>query len=301
MARPSPARVVARALARIRSDGALWRRALLFGVERGPDAWVRYSPAVIGAGVGVALPWARERVLRNLRLVHGRRPAPVEALDVAAVFGNYGSCLAEALLLSSGRGYQASCAVFGGERYDAALRAGRGVVLATAHTAGWEVSGPTLHRERGADVMIVMQAERDREAQRIHDEARARAGLRVAHVGSGALDGLPLLRHLRGGGVVAVQIDRAPEGSRTRAVSLFGAPFSVPEGPLSLAALTGAPILTVFTRRVGFLRYEVEVGEPLTLPRRPTAAASDAAAQALADGLERFVRANPTQWFHFRG
>jgi KDO2-lipid IV(A) lauroyltransferase len=34
--------------------------------------------------------------------------------------------------------------------------------------------------------------------------------------------------------------------------------------------------------------------------RRPSEAELDAAAQAIADGLQQFVLAHPTQWFHFR-
>jgi KDO2-lipid IV(A) lauroyltransferase len=87
---------------------------------------------------------------------------------------------------------------------------------------------------------------------------------------------------------------------RARDVTLFGAPARIPEGPLRLGALTGAPLVPVFAARTGHRRYVVEVAPPVRLRRTPTDAELDAAAQAIARELERFVRARPTQWFHFR-
>jgi phosphatidylinositol dimannoside acyltransferase len=144
-----------------------------------------------------------------------------------------------------------------------------------------------------------MQRERDERAQALQDSARDRAGIRVAHIGSSPLDALPLLAHLRKRGVVAVQIDRLPEGMRSRQVELFGEPWELPEGPLMLAAVSGAPIIPVFTRRLRHMEYEVLVGKAIFLPRKPTPEDLDEAARSTIVQMERFVRANPTQWFHF--
>jgi KDO2-lipid IV(A) lauroyltransferase len=47
------------------------------------------------------------------------------------------------------------------------------------------------------------------------------------------------------------------------------------------------------------MEYEVFLGEAVELPRKPSAEELDRAARRLAAEMERFVRANPTQWFHF--
>jgi phosphatidylinositol dimannoside acyltransferase len=176
---------------------------------------------------------------------------------------------------------------------------GRGVILATAHTGGWQVAGPALEELLGAPMLVVMRRERDPRAQALQEAARARAGVRFFYVGEEPLSALGLLGHLRRGGVVAMQIDRLPEGMRGHPAQLFGAPFPVPEGPLRLAAVSGAPIVPVFTRRVGYMEYDVQVAQPVRLPRRPAPADLDAAASAVLRAMEAFVRANPTQWFHF--
>src|SRR5262245_55914990 len=94
-----------RVLETLRPDSALWRRALAAGWSFGPDAFVRYSPPFFGLAFGAALGETRRLVRNNLRRVHGTRAPLVELADVAAVFTTYASCMTEALLLSSGRGY----------------------------------------------------------------------------------------------------------------------------------------------------------------------------------------------------
>jgi KDO2-lipid IV(A) lauroyltransferase len=148
---------------------------------------------------------------------------------------------------------------------------------------------------------MVMAPEADARAMQVQDAAREAIGLRVAHVGDDPLASLDLLRELRRGAIVAIQIDRAPPGMRTRAVSLLDAPGAIPEGPLRLAAASGAPLLPLFCARTGYRAYVIDVRAPVPVPRRPSDAELDAIAQTLADEMGRFLRKHPTQWFHFRG
>jgi KDO2-lipid IV(A) lauroyltransferase len=283
----------------LQPDSALWRRAMLAGVAFAPGPWVRYSPPLFGLAFAAALPQARRVVRANLRRVLGPRPRARELRDVAAVFANYASCLTEALLVGMGRKTVVVSQPHGVEHYHAARAVGRGVVIATAHTAGWEVAGPVLSGIHPGEVVVAMQRERDPQARAIQDSARARAGVKVVHIGDSPFDALPLLRHLRNRAVVAMQIDRVPAGMRHRTVQLFGGPWPAPEGPLTLAALSGAPILPVFTRRLGFMKYEAIVSPPICLPRRPSREQLDQAAQRMMNAMQEVVRAYPTQWFHF--
>ncbi|WP_437641582.1 lysophospholipid acyltransferase family protein [Sorangium sp. So ce854] len=288
-------------LSRLRPDSAFWRRALTAGVMRGPEPWVRHSPPVFGVLFAAALPGLRRRVEHNLRRVRGPRSPVADVLDSAAVFATYGSCITEALLLASGRGYAVQRRTRGVEHYRACAAPGRGIIMVTAHTGGWDIAGQILGVVHPEGVMLAMQRERDPEARAIQDEARRRAGVQVAHIGDGPLDALPLLSHLRRGGVVAMQIDRVPPGMRSREVPFLGARWRAPEGPIALAALSGAPILPVFTHRLGFLDYEAVVSPPIWVARRATEEERDSAAAAMMGAMERFVRAHPTQWFHFSG
>ena len=281
-------------------DGAFWRRAARFGASRAPSWFVRWSPPVIGAAIAMANPDLRLRISEQLARTRGRVGPARDAIDVVRTFAGFASCLAEVLSTGSKNGLPPEAVVHRGPRVDGVLSTRGGLVFATAHTAGWESLGALLAGEHRRRVMIVMRRERDESARELQDALRQVQGdVQIQHVGDDPLASLPLMRHLRGGGVVALQIDRVPRGMSGRPVQLFGRPGTIPEGPLLLAQLTGAPIVPVFSERTGHRRYEVWVNDPIVVPRRAKPAAVDAAAQRIADALEAFVREHPTQWFPF--
>ncbi|HEX6767178.1 MAG TPA: hypothetical protein VF103_16890, partial [Polyangiaceae bacterium] len=148
-------------------------------------------------------------------------------------------------------------------------------------------------------VAMVMEAERDGSARALHDEVRLRSGALVLRVGERPTDGLSVLRHVRSGGVAAFQIDRSASSGRSVTASLFGRRFDVPEGPFRLAELAGAPVIPLFAVREGYFDYRVEVEAPIVLGPGSGPGALVDAARSAANALERFVRAHPTQWFHF--
>lgn len=281
-------------------EALFWRRLAHWGASRGPEWWVHYSPPVFGWAAAALVPSARRAVVRNLHRIRGPAPVATDARDVLATFSNYASCLAEVLSNDAPSGPRHPETTIHREHYvDAARAPGRGIVMVTAHTAGWESVGPALARDQGLRMMIAMEAEADERAQSLHDGARRRAGVTIVHVGRDPLASLPLMRHLLGAGVVALQLDRFAAGMRTREVDLLGEKTRIPEGPLRLAQVTGAPILPVFCARVGFRRYVIELYESRTVPRRATEAQLDDVAQHLATSMGAFLRAHATQWFHF--
>ncbi len=281
-------------------EGLFWRRLAHWGASQGPEWWVRYSPPVFGYAAAALVPSARRAVLQNLRRIRGPATVTTDLRDVLATFGNYASCLAEVLSNDAKAGPKAPSTRIHREQYVHDARAGgRGIIMVTAHTAGWETVGPVLARDQGLEILIVMQPEADARARALHDEARKRAGVSIVHAGDDPLASLPLLRHLRSGGVVALQIDRSAPGMRTREVELLGERTRIPEGPLRLSQVSGAPVLPVFCARVGHRRYVVELYESRTVPRHATDAELDAVGQHIADSLAAFLREHPTQWFHF--
>lgn len=280
-------------------EGAFWRRMARMGA-RGPEWFARYSPPAIGVAICVFAPRQRDAIARNLRRVCGSRSPLRETLDVARTFANYASCLSEVLAGESPRGRAPGAVAVGECHVDDALADGRGVLFATAHTGGWDVVGRMVSRRKGRPVMLVRAPERDGIARAIHDDGRTEAGVVVIHAGDDPLAALPLARHLRQGGIVALQVDRVPRAQRARTVQLFDEASQLPEGPLRLSALTGAPIVPIFAARTGHRQYRVVAYPPIRVPRAAGDEELGSAAQRLADALENFVRSHPTQWFHFR-
>jgi len=282
-------------------ERALLRRLAYLGARYGPSFWVRRSPPWFGALFALALPDVRHRVRENLRWIHGRRPSSVERRDVLRTFTDYAACLAESLASERDDARRAKVTVEGAEHLRRAVAAGRGAVLVTAHAGPWDVASRFFAGEFGAKVAMVMEAEPDGSARALHDDVRRRAGVEVLRVGEGPTDGLSVLRHVRGGGVAAFQIDRSARSRRAVTTSLFGKRFDVPEGPFRLAELAGAPVIPLFAVREGYFDYRIEVSDPIVLGPDSSSEALGDAARAAVGALERFVRAHPTQWFHFAG
>jgi lauroyl/myristoyl acyltransferase len=274
------------------------RRLAYAGARFGPRFVIEHSPKLFGTAFALALPETRQRVLHNLRRVKGQRSFLAEQRDVVQTFTSYASCLAESLGIDRADGQNTELSLLGREHLRAALSVGRGVILVTAHIGPWDCAARLLAKDFSADVIVVMLAEADEAARKVHD-VRQRSGVRVMHVGDHPLDALPLLRHVRSGGLVAIQLDRAAPGGRALAVELFGAKESMPEGPFRLAALSGAPVVPIFAHRLGYFRYEFSIEAPIWVKRQASAHELQAAAACAAQAMQSFIYRHPTEWFHF--
>ncbi len=288
------------ARAELAHDSEFWRRFAKLGAEKGPSWFVEWSPYFFGLSAAALVPKARRSVLANLRRIRGPKGVASDVIDVARTFTGYAGCLAEGLGAGGRHGHKRpSALVFGARNMEMALALKHGVIFVTAHTGGWESAGPVLAKEHGLRMLMVMNTERDPGAQALHDTARKQAGLGFVHVGRDPLASLDLLRHLRGGGAIAMQIDRVPKGVRGRRVRFLGEDGTVPEGPIRMAAASGAPIVPIFCSRTGYREYAFELHDAIHVARRPTEAEVDEAATKMADALSSFLKRNPTQWFHF--
>jgi KDO2-lipid IV(A) lauroyltransferase len=222
-----------------------------------------------------------------------------EQRDVARTFAQFGACLAESLGWDRVEGQSFQCRVCGEATLRELEKNQSGFVVLTAHVGAWDLAAKHLQKEFHRPVMIAMTREPNQASQEFHDSIRLRRGVEIVHVGDNTFEGLRLLRHLRNGGVIAVQMDRVPAGSRGLSVPLFGQDFRVPLGPFQLAALANAPLVPVFCARTGYFEYEITVNPEVRIGRRPSAEQLCAAASAVSRELERFLRRYPTQWFNF--
>ena len=82
-------------------------------------------------------------------------------------------------------------------------------------------------------------------------------------------------------------------------VRLFDAWTTLPAGPASLAAKTGATILPVVIRRTEVGRFRVEFETPI-LVKGSSPAELQQATQAMAGALQRTIAAAPDQWYSFK-
>lgn len=282
-----------------RYDGAFLRGLASLGARYAPAWLLKRVPAACGLAFALAMPGKRRKLRANLRRILGPRTSAEELLDVTRTFIGFAGCLTDALAMGRAVTPEIELCVIGDAHLREVLAAGRGAILATAHTGGWEIAGPLLAKRFAVQIMIAMRREPNGRARAIQDRARAQSGMKVVHIDGEPLAVLPLFTHLRRGGVVGVQIDRTPEQGRAFAVELFGMPGRVPSGPFELARASGAPIVPVFARRRGYLAYDVEVGAPIHVARQASAEELVRAGRSVVGQLEAFLSAHPTDWFDF--
>src|SRR5206468_2629178 len=246
----------------------------------------------------------REPRLRHARRAHPRLPdvllvaAVSEAGTavtgtVAAVFRHFAICFAD--LITANRRADIGALVAGIEGMgglEKAARAGRGLVVLTAHLGNWELAGRMLARDGARPMHIVVAAEADPAVERFlrGGAAPVRFVTRTAPTAS-----LSLLSALRRGEIVAMQGDRAL-GTRGDVLQpFFGAPAPFPLGPFVLARAAGAPVVPAFCLLDADRRYRIVVGMPSWVEPGGEAAALGRWVAV----LEVMVRRHPSQWLNF--
>jgi len=176
-----------------------------------------------------------------------------------------------------------------------------GLLLLTAHFGNAEAAAPFL-RQRGlsAPINIVMYQNAADSTEKFHARHRTRlAGIAIISTINPLAAGIKIMAALSRNEVVALRADRAMAG-KTVAVQFLGQTAHLPAGPFVAAALSGAPVLSVYTVRTGYKQYRC-----IARPPRTYAAGGERnatlrrAAQDFANDLETLVRQYPLQWSNF--
>lgn len=287
-------------------ESSFWRYLAWLGSARFPLWWLRMTPGPIGLAAAAVCPEQRRRVRDNHRSILGPRSAVRERLDVAKTFVSFAQSLSESLAQQGNPSRVPTIDVRGQQLLTEAISRGRGVIIGTAHTAGWESVLMALENACDASVVVVMRRENDPTASAFHPLTQSSERRRVMYVGDDPFTSLELLHHLRKGGIVTVQVDRCPEGIKAISTQVANKTWCIPQGPFALSAVTKAPMLLALSRRVGFLAYELclsrlpdvprlERGASMQSDNNPWNVAATEVARQLASHVERF----PTQWFDF--
>jgi KDO2-lipid IV(A) lauroyltransferase len=179
------------------------------------------------------------------------------------------------------------------DRVQPLLESTQGFVVATAHLGNWELAGRLLS-PYGKTVHVVIAPEQYTAVQRLLREEHRPPSLRfVSNADTGGF--VQLLMALRRGDIVAVQVDRATGHRSDIQVNFFGRSASLPIGPFILARAARVPVFPCFCIMRPDRRYEIHVGEAITVERDGEAAAL----QQMAHILEQYIALAPDQWFNF--
>ncbi|MEJ2860080.1 phosphatidylinositol mannoside acyltransferase [Actinomycetospora flava] len=186
--------------------------------------------------------------------------------------------------------------VEGREHLDEALAAGRGVVVALTHSGNWDMAGLWLVAHSGPFTTVVERLKPESLYERFV-AFRESLGFEILPMTGGEAPVRGLVRSLRAGKVVCLVADRDLSAHGVP-VTFFGAPASMPPGPASLAASTGAALLPVglwFTEDpvTGEEGWHFRIHPPVPVPDR---SAVPAATQRVADVFAGDIAEHPEDW-----
>ena len=252
-----------------------------------PWRWLRVPGALLGLLVGSILRIRRRQVEAAMRRA-GLEGVPRTA---RRMYASLGTALFEFLWMI-GRRASPVFAVRFTPRAEKAL-ARPGVVIATAHTGNWDLVACATAQGH-LPLTVITKRLRARSLDRVWQGERASRGIEL-------LDGAGVfgrsIDSISRGRSVAVLIDQAPE----RRSAVIEAPFLGETARCDmtaalLAARTGAHLVLALGCRQPDGTYLVDAPLVLEPPPRATGAWSEQATRDLNAALDRFVRANPSQW-----
>ena len=179
------------------------------------------------------------------------------------------------------------------ELLSAAHAEGRGVVAFSCHLGNWELLARRVASE-GLPLATVAREARDARLTALLERSRALSGVTSLWRGdAGAVRAM--IRHIRGGGIVAALIDQDTDVAGYF-LPFFGREAFTPRAPADLALRTDAAAVFARTRRVAPTVHRI------TISRAPNPRSEDAETQSRALSawatreIEEEVRRTPEQW-----
>ncbi|MDR1613788.1 MAG: lysophospholipid acyltransferase family protein [Planctomycetota bacterium] len=244
-------------------------------------------------------PAGRKAVEANLRRV--LPGAPKSRIDKEArwVFRNFGKYLTEFFRFRhfDKNHFLANMAVRGHGHIDAALAAGKGCIVSSAHLSNWEIGAAAMPVLYGHRMTVSVAMHRYGRINDLFMRERERVGLNVADMERGAA--VKMLRALRRNEVVGVMGDRDPTQQGVE-VMFFGKPCRFPQGPARMSLAAGAPLIPSFCIRRTNDSFTLVFLPPLTVPEGGTRDEKvKALTQAFASVIENAISMFPEQWAVF--
>jgi KDO2-lipid IV(A) lauroyltransferase len=176
---------------------------------------------------------------------------------------------------------------------DHLLSARPGAIAVGGHLGNWEIA-PAWVARQGRSVLSAVDEPRNERLAAMLRAVRRRLGNTTVHK-QGCYR--PLARHVRGGGVAAVLIDRNPRSSGVL-VPFFEREALAVSSPALLSLQTGAPLVPFACLRTGpAFRYRLTFAPPIAPDlSRPRDDEVGRLTHLATQALEAFVREAPGQW-----
>lgn len=235
-----------------------------------------------------------QRARRNLHAaLPGLSAAEIERV-VRGMWDNLGRVAAEYPHLAEIRVFAPGGRVetVGLDHLDAALAAGRPVIMFGGHLGNWEIAALAAGQS-GIDVAQIYRAVNNPLVDRM--VARFR-GSGSEFIPKGAIASRRALAALRRGAHLSLLVDQKLNDGI--AVPFFGRPAMTPPALAMLARHFDCTVLPVRVERLRGARFRLTIEPPLPLPQQGDRAADVLALMtAVNQRLEAWIRERPEQWF----
>ena len=184
--------------------------------------------------------------------------------------------------------------VTGKEHLDAAIAEGRGAVVALPHMGNWDHAGAWAAGQYGGIVTVAERLKPERLFERFF-AYRESLGMKVFALTGGESSFLPMVRYVKGGGLVCLVAERDLTDKGVP-VEFFGATTKLPAGPAALSVATGAPLFPVVLWYGEGIQH-ARICPPLAVPETGTRAQKIASlCQQTADAFASGIREHPADW-----
>lgn len=176
-----------------------------------------------------------------------------------------------------------------------ATRSSKGILALVFHYGNWEIMGIASYLLQSEIIALARPLKGQKFLQGFINRLRAATGLTVIPNQDTARDAM---RYLRENRIVAILGDQREKRSKGIYVELFGERVPTSKGIVALAMRTGSPVIPVYLRREGFLRYAIVYCEPIDIERKGNIEELVYKnTRKINAFLETLVAANPDEWF----
>ncbi len=287
---------------RVLHGAVYWGWRVAAGLAQRLPAKPLYAFAVAMGEVGYVAWTAKRRIAkRNFAIVLGRPSTDREVAQVARrSFRNFAKYIVEIMRfpLLGIADFERLVTIDGWEHLRGALALGKGVIFVSIHFGNFELGGARISDEIPLNVIAD-----ELENQRLMDLLvgnRAHKNITLLTPDGAAKK---VLHALRRNEMVGLMMDLGPRAQAFDTVDaeFFGTPTAFPAVAANLARVSGAPIVVSACVRHRDNTFTGIAQAPIFVGRTKEAAEDvQRATQAIARGLEAFVRRWPDQWYIFR-
>ena len=257
----------------------MWPTALYFFLRRGPE---------------------RRASRLYLNRVLGR---PASAWNVYRHIHCFSATILDRLFLFSERFRRFDIRAHGLPALDAALDAGKGVLLIGSHLGSFDALRVLSLERPEVKVRIVLDVEHSQKLSQFLNALNPSLAASIINArAAGPAAAIAIKQALDENAIVALLADRGQPNNPTEMASFLGFPAPFPLSPWLLAAAVKTPVMLAFGLYQGGNRYDLHFetfADRLTIDRNRRAEVLSEILQRFADRLAHYARLAPYNWFNF--